>query len=183
MTNLIIFGVTVVLYYAVSLVVKRPESIKNYFTRFILLAFLCMPININDNIFTVIGNATSEKNIYSIASLYQKAEKDAVAIVAAGYQKAGQDAVILWGVAGDQQAGRDAIVGIIGVVGHQQSGRVAVVGTGIAGYQFAPKVGIAIGISGYQKATEMTESDLAIACYQKVGKKEKAFGMFSTLKK
>jgi len=54
----------------------------------LILTVLCAPININDNVITVIGNATSPKNVFSLCSFYQQAGEDAVTTFGlTGYQE------------------------------------------------------------------------------------------------
>ena len=138
MENILLFAVTLTLY---SLVMGCVIMTLNKFSwaRFIkgtaLMALLALPFNIGGNVFTIAGNATAEKSVYSLFSLYQQAGQDAVTGIGLAYQQAKQDAV-----------------------------------TGI-------------GLAVYQKAERKAYVPLAIALYQRVGEKKRAFGAFSSLTK
>ena len=170
MTNLLLFVLTVAAYLATSCMVDMLEH-KNTTkhtvrTRLVWLAFLCVPFNINGHVFTVLGNATSEKNILSICSLYQKA---------------GRDTINIFGLAGYQKAGRDT-ANIFGLVSYQKAGRETLLAIGIAGYQNAgQKATTVAGITGYQKAGQGAEIAIGVAVYQKVKDKDRSFGAFSKL--
>jgi hypothetical protein len=125
MENLWIFAVTLVLYslvlyFGVTYLVVKPISIKMGLKRLALLALLCLPLDINGYVFTVIGNGVGQKGIYSFCSLYQKTKGDALTMISlAGYQNAGRDAVTLIGITGYQNAGRDAWT-FIGITVYQK---------------------------------------------------------------
>lgn len=64
---------------------KRKTVLKNL----IYAILLCIPFNYNGDIYTVLGNAKSENNIYSVMSFYQNAKGEAFSFFSiAGYQKA-----------------------------------------------------------------------------------------------
>lgn len=200
MTNLWLFLGTVVVYTAVVAVVDYYAglSIKSTLKAAGLLSVLCLPVNINGNVFTVIGNAESEKSVWSVCSLYQKAEENAVTVFGlAGYQQAEKDAVTFIGLAGYQLAREDTIT-VGGLAGYQQAGKIAGVGFGLAGYQQARIsamnfIGLAgyqqagmdawifIGLVGYQHAGEEVMTSIGMAGYQQVPGKTRLFGAFSKL--
>lgn len=174
MENIWLFVLTVVAYSLVWFIIVehswKPRYIllTHWVKRVAVVALLVLPLNINGNVFTIAGNATAEKNVYSILSFYQRAEQDAVILFGlAGYQKAGQDAETLIGLAGYQQAGRDAVTDV-GLAGYQKAGRNAAT---------------LFGLAGYQSAGQKAMADITIALYQRVGEKTRAFGAFSTLTK
>lgn len=145
--------------------------ISTWLKRFAVVALLAMPINIDGNVFTVIGNAKAEKSIYSVASVYQNAGKNAVAFISAPviFQKAGgwaftflgitfqnaeHDANMGLGISIRQTAGDDAML-IVGISLYQQAGRDAVAIGGISVYQMAKEGAVlAVGLSGYQNARD-----------------------------
>lgn len=177
MENIMIFAFTVIIYFTAWFVFTARffvninlnlMSWSKYAKVLALVTLLALPLNIDGNVFTIAGNATAEKSVYSIFSLYQRAEYDAVTIIGlVGYQEAGQDAGTVFGLAGYQKAKRDAVIGI-----------------GFAGYQKAERdAATVVGLSGYQQAKHKAELVLAIALYQRVGEKTRAFGAFSALTK
>ena len=168
MENILLFAITAGTYSFVWFFFTDPAHWTKHIKRIALIALLVLPLNINGNVFTIAGNATAEKSVYSVLSLYQRAE---------------QDAVTLFGLAGYQQAGHSAETGI-GLVVYQQAGQNAGVGIGIVGYQQpGQNAGVGIGLVGYQQAGHIAETGIAIALYQRVGEKTRAFGAFSVLTK
>jgi len=104
-----------------------------------LMALLCLPLNINENVFTVFGNAKSSKNIYSLASFYQKAEGHAVNI---------------FGVGGVQHAKDFAITGVGVVLCQESTNDEAILPVGICLAQNGHKIaGILFGGSGIQESS------------------------------
>ena len=125
MVNLWLFVLTFSTYSLVYWLLKRPQGFKSYVKRVFLLVLLTMPFNINGNVFTVIGNAESEKDVYSIFSLYQRA---------------GDDALTFIGVSFYQRA-RNEAVAYIGAVGYQKAGRKTSLGVALAAYQYVTETG------------------------------------------
>ena len=126
-----------------------------------IAALLTLPVNVNGHVFTLFGNATGEKGVYSISSLYQRSDGNVISLIGlTGYQKAGQNAVAILGIAGYQEAGQDAAAGV-GIVGYQKAGR---------------KTTLLIGLSGYQEAGHWALTIAGIAGYQKVGSATRTFG-------
>ena len=168
MINLLLFILSFSIYFVIYWLLRRPQGVKSYRNTILSLAFLCMPFNINGNIFTVIGNAESEKNIFSILSFYQRAENSTFALFGVPiYQHAGNDAFTLIGVSIYQHAGNNAITFI-----------------GVSFYQHAENDAfIAIGVVGYQEAGRKTRLVVALAVYQYVIETEntRAFAICSSL--
>ena len=147
MTNLWLYLITLTAYFISWLIIYErgkkqekyfQEKYFNYYVKaFFLFAFLCMPFNFGDEgVFTVIGNATNPKgDVYSVASLYQDAERDAFNVFGIfGYQKAGDDAFTLIGISGYQQAKNEATL-IAGLSIYQYAEKKSIIGMGIATYQ------------------------------------------------
>ncbi len=136
MKNIALFVVTVAGYFGLWWYFGgAPEGIVEYALRLGLLAFLSAPWDVGGNIWTVLGNAESEKSVYSLFSLYQKAGNDAFVVVGVSlYQKAGNDAAVFIGVSLYQKAGNDAAV-FIGVSLYQKAERSASATCGFAIYQ------------------------------------------------
>jgi len=135
MENILLFALTVVIYSFVWFLFTNPVAWTEYIKPIALVALIALPFNIGGNVFTIAGNATAEKSVYSVLSLYQRAEQDAVTLFGlAGYQKAGHDVETSIGLAGYQQAGRDATT-FVGLAGYQQAGRDAQAIIAIALYQ------------------------------------------------
>lgn len=163
MENILLFAITVGIYSFIWFLFTDPVGWKKQVRRMALVALLVLPINIGGDVFTFAGNAIAEKSIYSIFSLYQKAEQNATTIIGLAYQKTGQNAVTFAGLA-YQQAGQDAVTGI--GLAYQKAGQDAVT---------------IVGLAGYQKAERETKVPIAIAIYQRVGEKTRTFGAFSAL--
>jgi len=204
MTNIALFFVTTFIYFVVwyvfSILSGKPyPGDKKLLKIAALIALLCVPFNICGDVFTVLGNAEG-RNVYSVFSLYQKAEIDAFAAVGVyqeakqnamtvtglAFQKAGCDALMLIGVPLYQRAGGDAN-NLIGLSVYQRADGTASTFFGITGYQKAGKAaGMVAGLTGYQRAGIEAGVLLGVALYQKVGKKmltaERAFGTLSFLK-
>ncbi len=101
MENLALFVLTTILYYAIwSTLINNANTatdFKEESKSLAVIALLCLPLNINGNVFTVFGNASSSKNIYSVFSIYEKAEVDAFSVFGGLQQKAGHDAAVIIG--------------------------------------------------------------------------------------
>ena len=199
MQNIAWFVFTVFVYAAVWMTFRPSKDFAQHLKRIALLVVLCIPLNINGNVFTVMGNATAEKDIYSVFSLYQKAGDNAYTIIGlAGYQQAGNGAVTVVGVASYQQAGNTVVTGVgiagyqqarytwtpIGLTGYQKAGLDAITFFGLSGYQQAGRTaGVAIGFAGYQRSNFEAQVIVGLALYQKVEEKTRAFGAGWPLKR
>jgi len=138
--NLVLFGVSVSCYFSLwtfgvlSEAERTPEAL---FYTFSVVSALCIPFNYNGNIFTVLGNAKSDKSIYSLLSFYQDAEETAFSLCSLlGYQRSVKDTVVVLGLALYQQANNDAAV-FAGLAFYQRAGNDAVLIIGLALYQRA----------------------------------------------
>lgn len=82
MENLLLWAIFVCLYlvvYEAYFVKKRNKMLRNA----VVIALLALPLNINGNVFTIIGNITDPrgiKNMYSIFSLVQTAENNTYSV-------------------------------------------------------------------------------------------------------
>lgn len=166
MKNIALFFVTVLCYFIFWWGFGgAPEGTSEYLLRIGVLALLSAPFNIGGNVWTVFGNAESEKNIYSLFSFYQRAGQDAVTILGLSYQEAGRNA---WTVIGApvQNAKEDAWVFIGGAV-YQKAARNAVTVVGIAFLQNAgEEAGMASGIAFWQNAGSAAIVVWGLAFYQ-----------------
>jgi hypothetical protein len=167
MENLGLFLLTASVYLGVWCLLNRPERLSGYFKRAAVIALLCAPINVNGNVFTVLGNAAAEKNNVSLCSVYQQAGHNAFTVVGPlNYQVAGKSA---WTT--------------IGIALYQSAGQGVVTGVGLSGYQSAGQNAVTIaGVAGYQSAGESAVTHGGVAFYQKAGKKTRSFGAFTKLK-
>lgn len=163
MENLWICGVSVFVFFTLWLWLGKSTSAWGHIKRVGLLTLLFAPINIDGNVFTLLGSATSAKSIYSVFSMHQRADEDAVALI---------------GLMPRQKAGRDALVGF-GLVGYQKASRMAGISVGLVGYQKAKDAIINAGFAVYQNAKLSAKTGAAVAFYQKVGDQEKAFAVWS----
>ncbi|OGM99226.1 MAG: hypothetical protein A2915_02850 [Candidatus Yanofskybacteria bacterium RIFCSPLOWO2_01_FULL_41_34] len=171
MQNIINFSLTTILHFIIWLIfsmrglhVKRKPK---YAKEFAIVALLCLPLNINGNVFTVLGNASSSNNIYSIFSLYQKADQDAFSLLGGIYQEAGYDATTFLGFEVYQKAGHDNVL-VIGLSGYQKAENKNLLGIGISVFQNSKKEsGSIMGLIGYQKSNDIA---LALCCF--VGKQD-----------
>ena len=200
MANIWLFIASVSGYFGLWALANPTLEYKRHLRRFALLVLLCVPFEIGGNVFTVIGNAESDKNIYSVLSFYQKAKQSAYAVVTllAG-QTAGKNAYAFVNLLGDQKAGRDAVVGIglpvfqeakkdavvvFGVSGYQEAGGNTFLGLGLSGYQKAgERAEIDLGVSGYQKAETSAQSIVGVTIYQNVQDEKRVFGAFTKLER
>ncbi len=197
MENILLFAGTVIIYYLILFIVfyEKPVLCTPQVKRIALIALLALPINIGGNVFTIAGNAVAEKSIYSIFSFYQKAGQDAFTVMGFPYQKAGRNAVTIFGIPyqeaeqnaatfcglAHQKASSNAIT-IFGLA-YQQAGRDAVMVVGLAYQQAKRDADVLFGLAVYQRAENSAGVPIAIALYQRVGEKTRAFGAFSTLAK
>lgn len=200
MENLWIYSFTVLVYLIalLSLKVSGAWTLKQCLQKLALLAVLCLPLNINGNIWTVFGNAVSEKNVYSVCSLYQEAKGDAISVVGlGGYQQAGQNAIIIAGISGYQLAKQEAVTGfgvavyqkaagpsmLVGLAGYQEGKDSALILIGLVGCQKGENsAAVGTGLAGYQKATKEVQAKIGLALYQQVKGKSRTFGAFTALK-
>ena len=117
MQNILLFCTSVLLYFGVWYGLDQSHDASQLLIRLGILLGVCIPFNIKGNVFTIAGNAVSQKSVYSLFSLLQEADRDAWTILGlAGSQKAGRDAVVLLGLAGSQKVGRNAWKGIITIL-------------------------------------------------------------------
>ena len=145
-------------------------NVKRFFNKIFILAILCAPFNVDGSVYTIAGNATG-KNVYSIFSVYQRADDDVYNFLGTGYQKAGKKAMSIVGInfyqeviGGNEE--EDMVSTIIGIVGYQKANRTGV-GIGIVGYQNAHDPVVMFGVGGYQVATNKALVLLGIAGYQR----------------
>src|SRR3989338_8618180 len=108
MKNLALFVATVAGYFGIWWYFGgAPEGFSGYAMRLGILALLSAPFNVKGTIWTVLGNAESEKSIYSLFSLYQKAGQHAFMFCGvAFYQRAGAQTETPYGLAVIQTVGR-----------------------------------------------------------------------------
>lgn len=182
MTNIYLWGATTLIYWFVlqcwMYPKDRTESTLDYLSDVILtteglksfgvVALLCLPLNINGNVFTFFGNVHNQgvKNVYSVWSLYQTAENDAFSMIGTAYQKAGRDATVILVGSVYQEAGRDALVGI-GLSGFQKAGHDANVAGGIVFRQTSANNSLVfMGVSLVQKAGECACSIIGVNLIQ-----------------
>lgn len=93
--NFWIFLITVLIYATAWSIVCDPLSdldCRKFFKRIVILVPLCIPFNINGDVYTVFGNAASPRDIFTAASFYQEAPGKAGTFFNLGYQAAGRDA-------------------------------------------------------------------------------------------
>ena len=157
MTNLVIFIITlfmaIPIHFRFRVVFQDPGSypIKKLFKEWALIAVLFLPLNINGNVFTVFGSGVSDKSFYSVFSVYQEAEGDAVAVLGSLDQEAGRDAESFVGLVGYQKAGRNALL-IIGISGYQKADNFTLNAFGVNVFQNGETNTVVLGFSGYQKS-------------------------------
>lgn len=140
-----------------------------------LVALLCLPLNINGNVFTVLGNvhSTGVKNAYSVFSLYLNAENNAYSLLGPMYQKTGRDAVAVIGFFNNQIAGRHALT-LFGVVPYQKANDDALsnedgdafILAGLNGLQNGKNSTLFAGVSIVQTAKEEAVGGLAAMLIQ-----------------
>ncbi len=131
--------------------------------RFVIVALLCVPFNYNGNVITVIGNAKSDKNIFSFWSMYQNAKLNAVTVISTlSYQKSDGDSA-----------------SVIGFPLYQEGHRLAFTTFGFPLYQKSDvSAALLVGIAGVQKSEGETFTGLGFAFKQIIPDDEKYFGIF-----
>ena len=96
----------------------RKHIVRNVLIASVLLA----PFNLDGNVISVFGSGVSQKEFYSIASLYQRAGQNAVTGGFSLYQRAGQNAGT--GVFSlYQRADHDTVTGVLSL--YQRAGQSA----------------------------------------------------------
>lgn len=135
MENLMLFGITVTGYFMALCLYFGSKGIgfswKKFLTSLSLTALLCVPFNVGDNIFTVLGNAKGE-NVYALFSLYQNAKYEAFSLLnIGGYQRGGRAAATGFGAVSYQYGGNQAVT-IFGLSGYQRSTSAALTFLGVA---------------------------------------------------
>ena len=145
MANLVLFVITTLTYWLAywlyenwfTLIENVSFFNKNNFKHLAITSLLCLPLNINGNVFTVLGNihSTGVKNVFSVFSVYQNAEEnvssiasvvqisgnDSRSILGPFYQDAGGNADAFLSVSLYQKAGRGSALTIFGVSVLQES--------------------------------------------------------------
>lgn len=196
MTNLWLFVLTLVAYVLVgacwyewfeggSFYRDVIVNVRTFLKRFTLFALLCLPININDRVFTVFGNAEGKNGVFSVLSFYQKSEcGDTFSLFNIfGYQKAKQVAGVVIGIPAYQrgensvlslgvsayQVSDDTCFVLFGVSGYQTGKQHILNLITLTGYQKAEAIGNLFGIVGYQRADKKTYHGAGLVGYQKSG--------------
>src|SRR3989338_2166594 len=80
MENAVIFLATVLFYFGVWWLFICPAFTAftgvNHTLKYLgIISVLCLPFNINGNVYTVLGNGESEKNMYSVFSITEQDRK------------------------------------------------------------------------------------------------------------
>lgn len=148
-----------------------------------VIAFLTLPFNINGNVFTVFGNAVGEKDVFSVASFYQKANGTTITLIAPlTYQDAGDAAVSGVGVPSFQKGAKVGL--IVGVAPYQHANRGnSIIFFGLAGQQVSLlQSGVVLGFAGDQRAGITAQTFIGLAFHQQVGEKERWFATIMPLK-
>jgi len=155
--NILLFLVSTIVYFTLWCIVtnKPQKSIRQRLKELAIVALLCLPLNINGSVFTVLGNIESSKNVFSLFSVYQRAENDAHSLFGSIVQEAGHDASVLVGLTGYQKAGNEASI-LVGVAGYQEAKNISGVLLGVSGVQESGRAYHIVGLVGYQKATDLS---------------------------
>ena len=113
MRNLILFVLTMLGYgFLVYTYVWEPHTIEGWITFGVVLGVLCAPFHKDGNVYTILGNAVSEKNSYAILPLLQNAKENSYAAISF-FQNAEKEAFsfINLGI----QAGRKRALTVLGI--------------------------------------------------------------------
>ncbi len=191
MKNIVLFVITVAGYFGAWWYLGgAPAGTGEYVFRLGILALLSAPFNIGGTVWTVAGNAESEKDVYALLSFYQCAGRNAVTLFGIpSYQIAGGNALALIGVALQDAKGWAMVFG--GAALYQEAAMVVTLG-GVSFYQHAEKEAeTTVGVSFYQKAGLSATTKIGLAFYQSLTgvsssgmhdvPKSRAFGVFKTL--
>lgn len=169
--NIALWLVTTGAYFVFSVFIWKCVGLTAALKRLGLVALLCLPVNVNGYVFTVLGNAVGEKGVYSVCSVYQESEKGSVVSIVGltAYQKAKRTALIIGGVVGFQQSDEDVAV-VAGIAGFQKTmGPIPK-----ENRERYPKrsygAGMLIGVALYQVSEENCTGGLAIVFCQKAEK-------------
>ncbi|MBI2057466.1 MAG: hypothetical protein HYT63_00560 [Candidatus Yanofskybacteria bacterium] len=192
MDNISLFLISILFYFVVSeifidcrvLVYNEINEIDlvKILKKLGIIILLCLPVNINGNVFTIMGNAIAEKSVYSVLSFYQKAT-DGVVFSFFGLgnvQFAKEDTFVFLGLPSYQKAGNAAFV-FAGFPLYQEANEIFVAFGGAAIQKSKEFSAVFLGIVGYQNSGKKAETALAMALYQKVQDKDRSFAFFSTL--
>lgn len=173
--NVVLFLATVVAYFIVWRYFGGSwGTLWGAAKRLAILAVLSAPFNVGGDVWTVLGNAKSEKSVHSVFSVYQDAKEDASALFHLGWQKAGGDAKVrLFGVSAQDAWGSASIN--LGVALCQRSSGYTVLNGGIAVYQADGLiVSNRFGITLSQKGSAVADT-YGFAVYQKILGKSRVF--------
>lgn len=127
MENILLFVATIFVYSSIWFLIDsaRIGCWTILIKRIAIIALIALPFNIDGNVYTIAGNAITYedgKGVFSIFSLYQRAEKDAVLLFGlGGYQRAKNEAITAFGFTSYQEAGLNAGIGI-GLAFYQRVG-------------------------------------------------------------
>lgn len=207
MTNIVLFVLTTIFYRLVWFLCNWSDKYydddwnpfkRRGFKRLAITALLCLPLNINGNVFTVLGNVHSTdgvKNITSVFSMYQNAENNAFALASivqksgndsfsffgSLYQNAGREAMVLAGLSIFQKSIDSGAIILMGGVVQQEAKERAAIGVGIAGRQISNKPHLYFGFAAYQYGSSAAETRFAMALFQQAGQKNRSFAVWSRL--
>lgn len=145
MNNLALFLITVAAYTFLYYLYKNlvddgrlvfPRGTRSFLKTVGVVITLSLPFNINGYVFTMFGNVVGEKGVFSIASLYQKSDGNALSVFAPlTVQEAKGSAHTFFGVS-SYQKGR-SVFHLVGVSIYQQAEVQAGAGAGIGVVQRA----------------------------------------------
>lgn len=105
--NFLLFAVTVGIYYW-----AWATFFGGSWLAFGLIALACIPFNTNGNVWTLFGNAVSDRNIYSVWSLYQSAGEKALSLIGFTIFQKGNEAETFVGLVLAQWGEKDVFIGL-----------------------------------------------------------------------
>lgn len=143
-----------------------PASWSKSLKHLTIVALLSLPVNINDNIYTIFGSAVSDQDVCSVFSIFQSAERNAFAGLGSIYQEAKNNAATIVGLSVYQHAGNHAcLLGGISVV--QISEKHAAIAVGINVLQYGKNhAGILFGIYCVQSSDIISRTGATIGILQ-----------------
>lgn len=141
---------------------KRPKI-----WYFVVAMLICYPWQMGNNVYSVFGGKNTRGSVYSLVSIYQDAQHDALSFLGFGGQNAGDDAGQLVGISLYQNA-KNVAVQMLGISFYQNARDDAYQFAGISLYQNAGgDVGNVFGISFWQNAGDNVVQIIGISLYQK----------------
>ncbi|MDD5290182.1 MAG: hypothetical protein PHT40_03240 [Patescibacteria group bacterium] len=182
MNNFFWFLLSTIVFSGIWYLIKKPKG-KKLLKSVVIISLLSVPYNINNTIITPLGSGQG-KNIFSLFSLYQRADKTSYSMLGGIYQRSNECSFAIFNLFGYQKADSGDVGTVFGLPAYQEASNDAETFIGLVGYQKAgSNAKVDCGLIGYQSAGKSVKTDISLAIYQTIPGKTRWFGIFSGLKK